>query len=95
MSTAQGVWQPTESGGCAVTHVFYNSDLSGNLASTVEIRIVLVPGPDGMTMTTEGTDYATVTAPDGTVLFSGPGNTVEGTRLVVKFAPVPSSSPTP
>jgi hypothetical protein len=93
MSTAQGVWQPTASGGCAVTHVFYDSDLQGNLVNTVEIRIVLVVGPDGNTMTTEGTDFATVTAADGTVLFSGPGNTVTGTRLVVMLAPTPSPTP--
>ena len=36
-STAQGVWEPTESGACAVNHVFYNSDLGGNLVNTVEI----------------------------------------------------------
>ncbi|MCY7417806.1 MAG: hypothetical protein LH650_04790, partial [Chloroflexi bacterium] len=95
MSTGQGVWQPTVTGGCAVSHVFYNSDAQGNLLNTIEIRIVFVLGPDGNSMTTQGTDYATVTAPDGTVLFSGPGNTVEGTRLVLKFAPTASSSPAP
>jgi hypothetical protein len=46
-STAQGVWQPTESGGCAVTHAFYNADLQGNLVNTVEIRIVLTSRTPG------------------------------------------------
>ena len=50
-------------------------------------------GADGDTMTTVGTDYATVTAADGTVLFSGPGNTVEGSRVVLLLAPAPSPSP--
>ena len=95
MSIGQGVWQPTDTGGCAVTHVFYNADAQGHLLNTIEIRIAFVLGPDGDTLTSDGTDYATITAPDGTVLFSGPGNTVEGTRLVVMFAPAPSGSPTP
>jgi hypothetical protein len=86
-STAQGVWEPTESGACAVNHLFYNSDLGGNLVSTVEIRIVVTVGPDGNTMTSDGPDFATVTAADGTVLFSGPSNTVEGTRLVLQLPP--------
>ena len=94
-STAQGVWEPTESGGCAVNHLFYNSDLEGNLVNTVEIRIVFTIGPDGNTMTSDGPDFATVTAPDGTVLFSGAGNTVEGTRLILQLPPSSSPSPAP
>jgi hypothetical protein len=90
-STAQGVWEATDPGECAITHVFYSTDAQGNL-TTLEIRLLMTLGPDGNTMA--GTDYATATAPDGTVLFSGPGNTVEGTRLAVKLAP-PASSPSP
>lgn len=88
-----GVWQATDTGACAVTHVFYVADAKGNQLNTLEIRLMMTVGPDGNTM--DGTDYATVMAPDGTVLVSGPGNTVSGTRLVVKLAPTPSSSPTP
>ena len=92
-STAQGVWEATDSGDCAVTHIFYSTDAQGNLL-TLEIRLLMALGPDGSTMA--GTDYATGSAPDGTVLFSGPGNTIEGTRLTVKLAPAASSpSPTP
>lgn len=89
-----GVWQATDTGACAVTHVFYVTDAKGNQLNTLEIRLLMVVGPDGSTM--DGTDYATVMAPDGTVLVSGPGNTVGGTRLVVKMAPDTSAaSPAP
>ena len=86
-----GVWQATDTGACAVTHVFYVADAKGNQLNTLEIRLLMVVGPDGNTM--DGTDYATVMAPDGTVLVSGPGNAVNGTRLVLKLAPTPSASP--
>jgi hypothetical protein len=87
-----GVWQATDTGTCAVTHVFYVTDAKGNQLNTLEIRLLMVVGPDGNTM--DGTDYATVMAPDGTVLVSGPGNTIGGARLVLKLAP-PASSPSP
>ena len=67
-----------------------STDAQGNLL-TLEIRLLLTLGPDGNTMA--GTDFATGSAPDGTVLFSGPGNTVEGTRLVLKLAPPASPAP--
>jgi hypothetical protein len=94
-SPGQGVWQATDTGSCAVTFLFYNADGQGNLANTIKIRIVLIVGSDGNTISSDGSDYVTVTAPDGTMLFSGPGNTAEGTRVVVELPPTPSSSPTP
>ena len=86
-----GVWAATDTGACAVTHVFYVADAQGNLVNTLEIRLLMKVGPDGNTM--DGTDYATVMAPDGTVLFAGPGNTVGGTRLELKLAPPASPAP--
>ena len=94
-STAQGVWEPTGSGGCAVNHIFYSSNLAGELVNTVEIRIVMMVEPDGQSMTSDGPDFVTVTAADGTVLFSGAGNSVEATRLVLQLPPASSPSPAP
>ena len=92
LSPGLGVWEATDTGACAVTHLVYIADKQGNPLSTLEVRLLQTVGPDGNTMT--GTDYATVTAPDGTVLFAGPGNTVDGTRLELKVAP-PAGSPSP
>jgi hypothetical protein len=92
-SSGHGVWMETDTGDCAMTFMFYNADAKGALANTIEIRIVFELGPDGDTITSVGSDFATVTAADGTVLFSGPGNTVEGTRMVVALPPMASPSP--
>jgi hypothetical protein len=90
-----GAWEPTETGACAATFVGLDTDSLGNLLDTVEIRFVLEVQPDGQTMRTVGRDYATVWAPDGTVLFEGFGATIEGTRVVVKLPPSPSPSQSP
>ena len=93
LSPGLGVWEATDAGACAVTHLVYIADAQGNPLNTLEIRLMEVVGPDGNTMT--GTDYATVMAPDGTMLFEGPGNTVEGTRFVLQLPPASSPSPAP
>ena len=90
-----GAWEPTETGACAATFVGLDTDSLGNLLDTVEIRFVLEVGPDGQTISTVGHDYATVSAPDGTVLFEGFGATIAGTRVVVKLPPSPAPSPSP
>ena len=89
-----GAWEPTEDGGCAVTFVSLNADPQGNVLNTVEISFVLDVGPDGQTISSR-LNYATVTAPDGTVLFEGSGGTLAGTRVVVKLPPSPAPSPAP
>jgi hypothetical protein len=88
-----GAWEPTETGACAATFVGLDTDSLGNLLTTVEIRFVLEVAPDGQTMSTVGRDYATITAPDGSVVFEGFGGTITGTRIVVKLPPSPSPSP--
>ena len=90
-----GAWEPTESGGCAVTFVGLDTDSLGTLLDTVEIRFVLEVGPDGQTISTVGLVYTTVSAPDGTVVFEGFGPTIAGTRVVVKLPPSPAPSPAP
>jgi hypothetical protein len=88
-----GAWEPTATGACAATFVGLDTDSLGNLLTTVEIRFVLEVGPDGQTMSTVGRDYATIMAPDGSVIFEGFGGTITGTRIVVKLPPSPSQSP--
>ena len=85
-----GAWQPTEADACAAIFVGRDTDLLGNLVDNVEIRLALQVAPDGQTIT--GTDYTTVMAPDGTVVFEGSSVTLAGTRIVVKLVPSPAPS---
>ena len=93
LSPGLGVWEATDTGACAVTHFVHIADAQGDPLNTLEIRLLEVVGPDGTTMT--GPDYATVMAPDGSILFEGPANTVDGTRFSLKLAPATSPSPAP
>jgi hypothetical protein len=90
ISAAHGDWQATGARTAETTWVGFVSDGEGNFLAIATDSAQVTLATDGNAW--RGSYSATVTDPDGTVLFVG-GGTVEATRITVQPLATPAGTP--